>query len=136
MSYDLAVFDPVAAPATRDEFEEWYDRQEECENPRGCYAPDICSAPLKAWYLDMLKQFPAVNGPYPATGDSPALSEYNVREHFIYVAFGWSMVESAYEACFRLAAKHGLGFFDVSGDEGAVWLPDGNGGLAVAHTHS
>src|SRR6266478_1960492 len=109
----------------------------EWEDPRGCYDPGICSPPLKAWYLDMIKEFPALNGPYAKLADSDAesaaISEYNVAKHLIYVAFAWSMVEPAYESCFRLAARHGLGFFDVSGDEGAAWLPDENGGLAIAH---
>jgi hypothetical protein len=35
---------------------------------------------LKAWYLDMIKYFPAVNGPYPTPDDSPMLSEHNLAE--------------------------------------------------------
>ena len=32
------------------------------------------------------------------------------------------------------AAKHALGFFDVSSDLAEVWLPDKKGGLRIAHS--
>jgi hypothetical protein len=33
----------------------------------------------------------------------------------------------------KLAAKHGVGFYDVSSKSGGVWLPDGHGELVCAH---
>jgi hypothetical protein len=52
-----------------------------------------------------------------------------VGRSLIYVGFGWSQAEKAYEACFALAGKHSVGFFNVSQDESDVWFPDGRGDL-------
>ena len=136
MSYDLAVFDPTTAPANRRDFEQWFQTVAKWAEPRDYNDPATCPPPLKNWYFEMLSEFPAMNGPYAASNESiddPAVSDYCIAEHLIYVAFAWSKAQAAYEACFRLAAKHGLGFFDVSGGSGTAWLPDGNGGLAIAH---
>ena len=35
---------------------------------------------------------------------------------------------------FSLAAKHGVGFFNASSDNAEVWLPNGEGGLSLAHS--
>jgi hypothetical protein len=42
----------------------------------------------------------------------------------VYVGFAWSIADDAYRTTFALARKHGLGFFDVSADDGQVWMPD------------
>jgi len=137
MSYDLVVFDPTVAPSSRGEFEQWFGKITEWEEPRDYNVPDPCSPSLKSWYLDMILKFPAMNGPYAKRADSiddPAVSDYCITERLIYVAFAWSKALAAYEACFSLAAKHGLGFFDVSGEKGEVWLPDVRGNLSIAST--
>lgn len=41
----------------------------------------------------------------------------------IYVCFSWSLAEEAYDNMLKLALKHDVGFFDVSGD-GDVILSD------------
>jgi hypothetical protein len=56
----------------------------------------------------------------------------SVGASVIYVGFRWSSAAQAYETVFRLAAKHGVGFFDVSASPTTVWLPDGTGGLALS----
>jgi hypothetical protein len=65
--------------------------------------------------------------------DDPRVSMYGIGKHLIYVGFASAHGGAAYKACHRLAAEHGLGFYDVSSGEGAVWLPDGKGGLTIAH---
>ena len=135
MSYDLMVFDPALAPREREAFLAWHDRQTECA---GSFDPVEATAPLRAWFFDMIARFPAMNGPYaPDTHDpdNPCITDYSVGSAIIYAAFGWSQVDAAYEAVFRLAAKHRLGFFDVSSEEGGVWLPDHEGQLVVAHAN-
>jgi hypothetical protein len=139
VSYDLAVFDPGAAPRTRAEFDEWYDAITEWEDSHGYNNPEITTPALRAWFFEMIDTFPAMNGPYakPFNPDdeSRKTSDYSVDRHLIYVAFSWSMAEHAYDTCFRLAAKHGIGFLDASGEEGAAWFPDGQGGFSIAHKH-
>lgn len=50
----------------------------------------------------------------------------------IYINFSWSDADTAYETTFRLAAKHGIGFFDVNSEDGKVWIPESPGKLKVA----
>lgn len=44
----------------------------------------------------------------------------------------WSKAAEAYEAVFNLAAKHGVGVFNVSSVGEEVWLPE-HGKLVLAH---
>lgn len=135
MSYDLMVFDTSIAPKQREAFMTWYDEQSEWGEDHNYDDPAVCAPPLRAWFMDMIQTFGAMNGPF-STGDydSATVSDYSVGRHLIYVAFAWSQAEPAYHTVTRLAAKHQVGFFNASSDKAEVWLPDGNGGLALAHT--
>jgi AcrR family transcriptional regulator len=137
MSYDLMVFAVEAAPRERESFLEWYDQQSEWEEDHGYDDPSVSTAALRAWFMEMIKQFPAMNGPYASREvpeeEAAALTDYSVGRQVIYAAFAWSMAEQAYETVFSLAGKHNVGFFNASGPTGAVWLPDGKGGLTLAH---
>jgi hypothetical protein len=44
-------------------------------------------------------------------------------------AFAWSGTEAAHEVDMELAAKHGVGFFDVSAEQGDVCFPEPSGTL-------
>jgi len=136
MSYDLAVFDPEAAPRERAAFIEWYEAQTEWEEPHRYNDPVVSTPALRAWFLEMIREFPAMNGPHAARDgdvDDRRRTDYSVGRTLIYAAFAWSQAGPAYEAVFGLAAKHAIGFFDASGETGEVWLPDGRGGLMLAH---
>lgn len=86
----------------------------------------------------MIKAFPPLNGPDAVAVDDPRfdevyLSDYCCASNAIYVGFAWSLQEEAYRHILMCAAKHKVGFFDVSADHfGAVWLPTGDG-YEVAH---
>lgn len=137
MSYDLLVFDPAAAPQNnRADFMDWYDEQTEWEEDHGYDDPAVSTPALRAWFLEMIQAYPAMNGPYRKADQQPddfTVTDYSVGRSVIYAAFSWSEAERAYETVFRLAGKHGLGFVDASGESGAVWFPDGQGGLTLAH---
>ena len=139
MSYDLMVFDPAAAPATPAEFMAWYEAQAEWEEDHDYEDPTVSTPALRAWFIAMQPHFPAMNGPF-APKDDPEddalLSDYCVGRVVIYVAFAWSKAEEAYPIMKQLALQHAVGFFDASGSPGQVWLPDGQGGLAVAFSVS
>lgn len=132
MSYDLLVFAPDAAPSRRADFLEWYDAQTEWEDDQACDDPAIGTPALQAFYADLSASFP----PAPVDGAPPeAGTEYMIGASLIYIVFlDWDKIDQAHEAVFRLAAKHGLGFFDVSSDLAEVWLPDRKGGLRIAHS--
>jgi hypothetical protein len=48
------------------------------------------------------------------------------------MSFAWSKAELAYQTTLDLAAKHDLGFFNVSSPGEEVWLP-AEGRLILAH---
>jgi len=137
MSYDLAVFDMEAVPRERAQFLVWYDTQTEWGEEHGYDDPAVSSAPLRAWFLDIIAAFPPMNGPLAADDideDAGRATDYSVGRSFIYAAFAWSQAQDAHAIVFGLAAKHGVGFFDASSELGEVWWPDGQGALTLAHT--
>jgi hypothetical protein len=129
MSYDLMVFAPEAAPAKkRGPFLDWYDGQSEWSEDHSYNDAAVCSPALRAFYEELVQTFPAMqevdeNG-----------TDYTIGTSLIYMSFGWDSIDTAHETVFRLAAKHAIGFFDVSSDLAETWLPDGKGGLYVAHS--
>lgn len=154
MSYNLAVFDPASAPRNAPDFTKWSDDQTDWAAVQTAASKLAVAAhfsdlilkstffrrlvpkpALRAWFRDMLREFPDMNGSYARwkdDPDNPRFSDYGVRRSFIYVGFAWSIADEAYEACYRLAATHGIGFFDVSSDDSGVWFPAGDGELVRA----
>lgn len=123
------VFAPDAAPAKkRGPFLDWYDQQAEWGEGHSYMDPAVSSAALQAFHAELVQAFPA-----QSDDDGPG-TDYTIGKSVIYMTFEWDNVDSAHEAVFRLAAKHGLGFFDVSSDLAETWLPDNKGGLYIAHS--
>jgi hypothetical protein len=130
MSYDLMVFAPDAAPAKRPAFLDWYDEQTEWDDDLAYDDPAVAKPALQAFYADLASEFPSIQG-----DGTEGAADYTIAPALIYVTFvDWDRVDAAWEAVHRLAAKHELGFFDVSSDLGEVWLPDRKGGLRIAHS--
>jgi hypothetical protein len=137
MSYDLAVFDPEVAPLGRGEFLAWFKQQTEWNESHGYDNPKVCSPSLRQLFLEMIAEFPAMNGPHAQEElpeDEATLTDYSVGRSLIYAAFAWSKKEQAYEIMFRLAERHRVGFFNVSSTTGEVWLPGSSGALVLAHS--
>jgi hypothetical protein len=129
MSYDLMVFAPDAAPAKkRGPFLDWYDQQAEWDEGHSYDDPAVSSPALRAFYEDLVKDFPAQQ-----EDDEPG-TDYTIGKSVIYMTFEWDKVDEAHAAVSRLTGKHALGFFDVSSDLAETWLPDGKGGLYIAHS--
>jgi hypothetical protein len=85
----------------------------------------------------MIETFPALNGPDAVAVDDPRFgpayaTDYSCASNAIYIGFRWSVQEEAYRHALMCAAKHRLGFFDVSASDGAVWRPTTDG-YDVAH---
>jgi hypothetical protein len=140
MSYDLAVFEPRQELRTREAFERWYDQTEEYGDDGSYNDPTQATPALQAWFHEIRELFVPLNGPYQLQDLSDPrndrAADYNFGPDLIYVAFGWSLAEEAYAACFRLAEKHGVGFLDASGEQGAVWFPNPEGGgMETVHVH-
>jgi hypothetical protein len=138
MSYDLMVFDPAAAPAKRPAFLDWYEAQTDWPEDHGYDDPSVAAPALGAFHAELTADFPALAADAGRGEDEPAEDEtgtdYTIGRSLIYITFlDWDKIDAAHEAVSRLAAKHGLGFFDVSSDLAEVWLPDRKGGLRIAH---
>ncbi len=134
MSYDLMVFDPNAPPPDREGFLKWYENQTQWSENHNYNNPDITTPELRAWFIEMINQYPAMNGPFASDDiDNPKMSDYTVGESIIYVAFAWSQAESAYQVMFNSAKKHNIGFFDVSTANGEVWILDQCGEYICIH---
>ena len=135
MSYDLMVFEKYKAPAVRKEFMVWYEKQTEWSEEHDYQTISVASPSLKNWFMEMIEKFPPMNGKYTPNLDPFDESEaedlerhsvdYSIGRDMIYAAFSWSVAEEAYEQMRSLAQKHGVGFFDVSGEKSEIILPDG-----------
>ncbi len=119
MSYDLMVFDPVVAPRDRGAFAEWYALQAEWSEGHSYDDPVVTAPGLQAWYEEITKTYPNMNGPGAVDDDRvDDAADYSIGHSIIYGAFRWSQAEEVYSLFRMLAEKHAVGFYDVSGDEG------------------
>ena len=133
MSYDLMVFERTKAPTTKKEFMAWYEKQTEWEEEHDYQTISVSSPALQNWFMEMKEKFPPMNGEYAPNDDALDEDEnlelhmvdYSIGYNVIYAAFSWSVADEAYELMRRLAQKHKVGFYDVSGDDGDINLPDG-----------
>jgi hypothetical protein len=134
------VFAPEAAPQQRDAFLDWYDEQTDWDADSAGVDLAQTAPGLQAFYAEMALTFPPLEAPSADGSDASDASEeadgtdYSIGKSLIYMTFAWDAVDRAHEAVFRIAAKHGLGFFDVSSDLAETWLPDAKGGLRIAHS--
>lgn len=133
MSYDLMVFEKTKAPQTKEEFLEWFEEQTEWGEDHDYRTISVSSPALQNWYMEMRKTFPPMNGDDASDEEEieqdgrpeAYLTDYSIGREVIYAAFAWSVAQEAYELVRTLAQKHGVGFFDVSGEHGDIMLPDG-----------
>ena len=123
MSYDLMVFDPASAPRERESFLSWYDQQTEWSEDHGYGDPAVTTPALQAWFQEMIQFFPAMNGPFAVDSDASEVTDHCIGSTVIYSTFAWSVAERAYGKMRELAIKHGVGFFDVSSDDGEILFP-------------
>ena len=123
------VFERTKAPQKRKEFLVWYDKETEWSEEHGYNDPAVTSSALREWYEEMIKTFPNMDASDVEVEDDDTeahLTDYSIGHNVIYAAFAWSVAEEAYEKMKALAQKHGVGFYDVSSDDGDIILPDGN----------
>lgn len=126
MSYDMMVFDPSAAPREAAAFIAWFEKQAEWGENHEYEDPAVSSPALQAWFADMAREFPLMNGPLSNDDDDRAeVTDYSIGRQVIYGAFAHSVAERAHGRVQDLAEQHGVGFFDVSADEAAIVFPDG-----------
>ncbi|MNZ33052.1 hypothetical protein D3C78_503900 [compost metagenome] len=127
MSYDLIVFEPKDAPREKNAFLDWYQSQTEWSEGHSYDDPSVTTANLSEWYAAIRRYFPNMSGPDAyecADGEyNPRVTGYSIGRSVIYANFRWSEAASAYAAVRALAVKHGVGFFNVSANDGEIWFP-------------
>jgi len=127
MSYDLLVFEPAAVPIEREAFQAWYDAFMQWDGAWNYNDPAVCSPALQRWEAGMRRRFWVLNGPHRSRSGAwlrPSDSmDLACAPTAIYAGFSWSRAEVAHGLALDLARRHGVGFYDVSGD-GGVWRPD------------
>ncbi|MEO8376950.1 MAG: hypothetical protein ABI579_04700 [Candidatus Sumerlaeota bacterium] len=133
MSYDVIIFDAPSIPPGRESFLAWQDEQAELDESLDFNNPDVLTARLRLWFLEMVKTFPPLNGPFQNSddidNDNPKLCDYSLGRQIIQASFGWPEMEQAYLLSIQLAEKYGVGFYDCSDKEGSIWLPSSSGQL-------
>ncbi len=85
------------------------------------YDPGVTSSSLAKWYFEIIESFPPMNGPLRSKTWTNRVTEYSIGISVIYAGFAWSQAKAAYTEVRRLAAKHHVGFFDVSGNSEIVF---------------
>jgi hypothetical protein len=125
VSYDLAVFDPDAAPRSPDSFREWFDQQTEWNESHGYNDPEVPVPALRNWFREMITTFPPMNGPLRSEDvDDPGVTDYSLGRSIIYCAFAGSVGVDAYQTAFDLAKKHRVGLYNVSDSPAEIWTPE------------
>jgi len=127
MSYDLMVFEPSEAPRERNAFLDWYRVQTQWSEDHSYNDSATTTPGLSAWFAEMCRDFPSINGPgaYDIANDEliSRATSYGIGRSVIYACFSWTEVESAYSLVRALAVKHRVGFFNVSAENGEIWIP-------------
>src|SRR4051794_36426696 len=126
------VFDPASAPRKRAAFLEWYEQQQSgTEDVPPSDDPKSLTPALQGWFAEMIETFPPLNGPLAKDEniDNPKTTDYGFGRTYVYACFAWSQSEPAHKHTVKLAEKHRVGFFNVSSEEGDVWIPGALGQL-------
>lgn len=126
------VFDPASAPRKRAAFLEWYEQQQGGdEEVPPSDDPKSLTPALQSWFAEMIEMFPPLNGPLAKDEniDNPKTTDYGLARTYVYACFGWSQADEAYKHTVAVAEKHRVGLFNVSSDEGDVWVPGSRGKL-------
>lgn len=139
MSYDILICDPTTVPTTNPtDFLNWYDNATQYNEDRDYNTTEGTTHTLTAFFDDIRKHYPPMNGPYAIDEDelddyfahSPepvfddVITDYTIGTNFIYAAFAWSQADKAKQLAHTLATHHGLVFVDIS-ETTTLHHPDG-----------
>lgn len=128
MSYDILAFDPAVVADT--DFPGWWQVQSEWPEDHSYDDPEVTTPNLRAFYDELIRTFPPMNGPGSVTDDEllrdPGLesrmTDYSIGTTLIYGAFAWSQARTGQATFMALAAKHGVAVALVS-DQGSILRP-------------
>jgi hypothetical protein len=128
MSYDILAFDSAAT--TDAAFSEWWDGQSQWLEDHSYDTPDVTTSALQAFYADLIRDFPPMNGPGAPTDQEierdpsleARLTDYSIGTQLVYAGFSWSQEQSARTRFQQLADAHGVAVAMVS-DDGRIIRP-------------
>lgn len=135
MSFDLYAFDLFAAPRDRYDFLDWISRNFRTLDSAGGDVTRLTPA-LRGWHHDMTQSFPGASDPNHFDPDSPNASRnatYRFAHNIVQASFEWENSGAALYRAKRNAQTHGVGFFEASSHDGAVWMISSRGRWEVVH---
>ena len=135
MAFDIYVFDLFAAPRDRYDFIDWISRTFRHVDGPGGDASRTTPA-LQAWQREMALGFPGAGDPHRHEEDSTQASKnasYRFSQSAVQASFDWESSGPALHRAKRAAQLHGVGLFEASGREGAVWMISPRGRWEVVH---
>ena len=124
MSYDIMVIDRHERFVKVKDFEAWFDKTTQWDEPLDYNDPSHATQRLQAWYEKMRETVPPMNGPYASEDNPDIAADYSIARDAIYVAMSWEHAKEQRVTAWRLAMQLGLAFFDISGTS-CVYYPDG-----------
>ena len=122
MSYDLLAFDANAAPRDRAAFKEWWAVQSQWGEGHGYNDPSVTTPELQRFYELMTSEFRDIGSLSDDEDADSKTSDYSIGMSVIYVAFPWSEADVAYDKFRESVVMSGVGFYEVSMDQGAEEL--------------
>lgn len=135
LAYDLYAFDLFAAPRDRHDFLDWVSRAFRDHDGGGGDASRT-TAPLRAWHREMAQGFPGTRDPHALEDDDPAvqrIASYRFTQGIVQASFHWDASGQALYRARRAAQGHGVGLFEASGNDAAVWMMSPRGRFEVIH---
>ena len=125
MSFNLAIFNKKAAPKDMDAFRDWMDGVTVWEDDLDYDNPDNAVPELKVAFMEIIKEFPPMNGPLTPSDDAldedpeleDRLVDYSIAKDLIYASIAFSVAVDASMTFFEVAEKHGLGVYDPQSGE-------------------
>ena len=125
MGFDLVLYNKKAAPADIGAFQEWMDSITDWNEDLDYNNPDNAMPELKAAFMEIIKEFPPMNGPLAPSDDKidedpdleSRLVDYSIAKDLIYASIAFSVAVDAGMTFFEVAEEHGLGVFDPQAGE-------------------
>jgi hypothetical protein len=120
MSYDLVAFDPAIAPREREAFKAWFMAEKTSGEAWASLSP-----PLMRFFEAMRVHYPSLNGPDVVSDndDHDLVADYSFSPAVIVACFSWKKAEEVYPLFRSLAVANGVGFYDLSADDGEIHFP-------------
>lgn len=136
MAYDLYAFDLFAAPRDRHDFLDWISRTFRSIDGPLAGDPSRLTPALRAWHREISQSFPGASDPHRydfESANAARNADYRFTQSAIQAGFEWESSGPALLRAKRAAQTHGVGLFEASGHDGAVWMISSRGRWEIVH---